>query len=380
MKSWYAISPRAESNQTEISIFDEIGYYGVSAKQFVDDLKNVPAGNSILLKIHSPGGEVFDGNVIFNALKRHAGGVVVQIEGLCASMASIIALAGAPVRMAANGFFMIHNPWGMAVGDAAEMRDQASLLEKIKQNMVSAYAAKSKKDEVMIEEWMDAETWFTAEQALAVGFVDEITDALPIAASANKFSRIAKFRNAPANLTSAAQHMELTPEELAEKEATEKAAAEAAEKEAADKAAAEAAEKEAAEKAAAETAEKEAAEKAASEAVEKEAAKVAAIMAKATERDEFKIRAEKAEAALAIALLDLKAKDVALTAEQTHHNNLRRSLGLSAAKIVPVIATDGGPQEDIVDRYLAITDPVERAKFFRENKAELRARQSGSGK
>ncbi|MBU3720729.1 MAG: Clp protease ClpP [Burkholderiaceae bacterium] len=227
--SWYAIAPRAEDNETEISIFDEIGYYGVSAKQFVDDLKTVPAGHRILLRIHSPGGEVFDGNVIYNALKRHAGGVIVQIEGLAASMASVIALAGVPVKMAANAFFMIHNPWGMAVGDAAEMRDQASLLDKIKSNMIRAYAEKSGKSDVAIEEWMDAETWFTAEEAKAVGFVDEITDALPVAASANKFARLAKFRNAPRNLTGSGMQMDaqtITPEAPAGIEPTEPAAPE----------------------------------------------------------------------------------------------------------------------------------------------------------
>ena len=206
MNTWYAIAPKAENKQTEISIFDEIGMFGVSAKQFISDLQSVPADHSILLKIHSPGGEVFDGNAIFNALQRR-GNVEVQIEGIAASMATVISLAGAPVKMAANGFYMIHNPWGVAMGDAEELRDQAELLDKIRSNMVGAYAAKSGKSLDQIQEWMDAETWFTAEEAHAAGFVDEVTDRLALAASANRFARLAKFKNAPADLTAPAPRM-----------------------------------------------------------------------------------------------------------------------------------------------------------------------------
>ena len=208
MRNWYALTPNPSVSETEISIFDEIGMYGVSAKQFITDLKSIPATDRIVLKIHSPGGEVFDGNAIFNALQRR-GNVEVQIEGLAASMATVISLAGMPVKMAANGFYMIHNPWGVAMGDAAELRDQAQLLDKIRSNMVGAYAAKSGQSAEQIQEWMDSETWFTAEEALSAGFVDEITDTLSLAASSNKFARMAKFKNAPANLTAQPPRMEI---------------------------------------------------------------------------------------------------------------------------------------------------------------------------
>ena len=204
--NWYALSSKPALKQTEISIFDEIGMFGISAKQFISDLQAVPADHSILLKIHSPGGEVFDGNAIFTALQRR-GNVEVQIEGIAASMATVISLAGSPVKMSANGFYMIHNPWGSAVGDSSEMRKQAELLDRIRQNMVNAYAAKSGQEPALIESWMDAETWFTAEQAQAAGFVDEITDGMALAASAN-FRALAKYRNAPANLTALALQME----------------------------------------------------------------------------------------------------------------------------------------------------------------------------
>ena len=209
MRNWYALTPKPSVSETEISIFDEIGMYGVSAKQFISDLKSIPATDRIVLKIHSPGGEVFDGNAIFNALQRR-GNVEVQIEGLAASMATVISLAGMPVKMASNGFYMIHNPWGVAMGDASELRDQAQLLDKIRSNMVGAYAAKSGQSAEQIQEWMDSETWFTAEEALSAGFVDEITDTLSLAASSNKFARMAKFKNAPANLTALPPRMQDT--------------------------------------------------------------------------------------------------------------------------------------------------------------------------
>ncbi len=212
MKNWYALSAKAAQLETEVTIFDEIGGFGVSADQFIADLQKIPADHKILLRIHSPGGEVFDGNAIATALSRR-GNVEVQIEGIAASMATLISLSGRPVKMAENGFYMIHNPWGAAMGDAEELRKQAELLDRIRGNMVNAYSAKTGQSHEQIGEWMDAETWFTAEQALQAGFVDEVTDRLELAASATRFDRLAKFRHAPAALlTPTAQQMEIEPE------------------------------------------------------------------------------------------------------------------------------------------------------------------------
>jgi hypothetical protein len=100
---------------------------------------------------------------------------------------------------------MIHNPWGVVMGDAENMRDQAILLDKIQAGIVNAYVAKSGKTSEEVQKWMDAETWFTAEEALAAGFVDEITDAVKIAACVNG---LGKFKNAPQNLTTQETVME----------------------------------------------------------------------------------------------------------------------------------------------------------------------------
>jgi ATP-dependent Clp endopeptidase proteolytic subunit ClpP len=367
VKTWYALSARAEVRQTEISIFDEIGYYGVSAKQFIGDLKRVPADHEIVLKIHSPGGEVFDGNAIFNALKRHPGGVTVQIEGLAASMATVISLAGAPVKMAANGFYMIHNPWGVAMGDADEMRDQAALLEKIREGMIAAYASKSGQEPEQIAAWMDAETWFSAEEAQAAGFVDEVTDSLAIAASANKFSRLGKFRNAPSDLT--ARSVDMDPQLEAAAEIDQEVVIEATEEQAAEEQAAEVTPS-------ASLAEIiEAAPEATEEEVQEEEAPAPEVPVASVPQAEaifakynaVLARAEKAES-------DLNAVKAELDAERSALASLERSLGLAAARVVPVIENSAPEASDPVAEYLAAVEAGDRksaAALFESHKAAI---------
>ena len=345
--NWYALSSKPALKQTEISIFDEIGMFGVSAKQFISDLQAVPADHSILLKIHSPGGEVFDGNAIFTALQRR-GNVEVQIEGIAASMATVISLAGSPVKMAANGFYMIHNPWGSAVGDSSEMRKQAELLDRIRQNMVNAYAAKSGQEPALIESWMDAETWFTAEQAQAAGFVDEITDGMALAASAN-FRALAKYRNAPANLTALALQMEnpSAPEIVSEEPLVEEPIEATVVSESAPEVVAEVEE----------PVTEEPATPVAIAAADSILAKYNAISA---ERDS--LRAE------------LVAAKGQLSREREALARLEASLGLAAARVVPVIENASPEAADPVAEYIAAVESGDRKKaasLFEKHKAAI---------
>jgi ATP-dependent Clp endopeptidase proteolytic subunit ClpP len=363
VKTWYALSSRAQDRKTEISIFDEIGYWGVSAKQFIADLKSVPADHEIVLKIHSPGGEVFDGNAIYNALKRHPGGVSVQIEGLAASMATVISLAGAPVKMAANGFYMIHNPWGSAVGDAEEMRDQAALLDKIRSGMIAAYSAKSGQEPEQIAAWMDAETWFSAEEAQAAGFVDEVTDSLAIAANANKFSRLRKFRNAPSDLTARSVDMdqEVKPSEEeviiapADETIVEPAASEETPVAITEDAVIES-----------EATEEEVQEDEAP-APEVPVASLPAAEMIVAKYNAILARAEKAES-------ELTAVKAELDAERSALASLERSLGLAAARVVPVIENSAPEASDPVAEYLAAVEAGDRksaAALFESHKAAI---------
>lgn len=191
MSKWYSI--KAAGTSAEISIYDEIGGWGISAKEFADDLKALKGIKDITLRINSPGGSVFDGMAIFNLIKAHDAQITVMVDGLAASMASIIAMAGDLIVMPENSMMMIHNPWTMAWGDAAELRKNAELLDKIKSAMISAYVNKTGLSEDEIATYMDEETWLTGKEAVELGFADESTEPVEMAA---KFD-LSKFVNTP---------------------------------------------------------------------------------------------------------------------------------------------------------------------------------------
>lgn len=181
-KTWFNIIPKAEgSSEVEISIYDTIGSYDINAKQFAEDIKDIQA-DTIHLRLNSPGGSVIDGIAIYNSIKRHPAKVVTHIDGLAASMASVIAMAGDEVHMADNALFMIHNPWTVSIGDADELRADADLLDKMQASILSAYG-RSQYEPEEIKDRMDAETWFTAQEAYEAGFVDHIDTGLRAAAS-----------------------------------------------------------------------------------------------------------------------------------------------------------------------------------------------------
>ncbi|MEQ9260592.1 MAG: Clp protease ClpP, partial [Roseovarius sp.] len=197
MTSWYAI--RARGTGAEVAIYDEIGAYGVSAKGFLAELGALPDGTPVDLRLNSPGGSVFDAVAIYNALKRHAGTVTVWIDGIAASAASYVAMAGDEIVMPENAFLMIHDPSGLAMGTAGDMRAMAEALDKIAGSLVRGYAAKSGKSDDEIAALMAAETWFDAGDAVAAGFADRLAEPVRMAA---RFD-IGRFRNAPPDLVEA---------------------------------------------------------------------------------------------------------------------------------------------------------------------------------
>lgn len=196
-RNWYEIR-NASADTAEIYIYDQIGAdwfsEGVTAKNFIGELNAITAGN-IDLHVNSPGGSVFDGVAIFNALKRHPATVTTYVDGLAASIASVIALAGDRVIMASNALFMIHNPWGSVQGDSADMRKMADVLDKIRETLVGSYTDKTGIAAGELHAMMDAETWFTADEALTAGFVDEVGVEMQIAATFDV--RAMGFKRAP---------------------------------------------------------------------------------------------------------------------------------------------------------------------------------------
>lgn len=196
--SWFRMQASADS-EAEIYIYDEIGYWGVTAKQFVANLKALGDITHIKLHINSPGGDVFDGIAIFNALKFHGAAITVYIDGLAASMASVIAMVGNPVIMPENTMLMIHKPWGFAGGDAGDMRDYADLLDKVESVLIPAYAAKTGKSHDEIAAMLEDETWLTGEECLAQGFADQVTPSLQAMACIHS-KRIEEFEKMPKSI------------------------------------------------------------------------------------------------------------------------------------------------------------------------------------
>ena len=164
------------SRAAEISIDGQIGQDfwgdGITAKQFRRDLEALGDIADITVRINSIGGEVFDGFSIYNALKEHPAQVNVQIDGLAASIASVIAMAGDKVEMGLGAMLMVHAPWTLAAGNADNMRATAELLDKVQVGLVDAYVAKTGLPRATVDEWMTGETWFTRDEAIAVGLAD----------------------------------------------------------------------------------------------------------------------------------------------------------------------------------------------------------------
>jgi len=195
-------------DHAEILIYSEIGdsWFAdtVDAKSFVDQIGALDVSN-ISVRINSPGGSVFDGHAIHNALKRHRAHVTTYVDGLAASIASVVALAGDRVVMAQNSVMMIHNAWTVAIGDANEMRSKADVLDTLNRTLVGVYESKTSKPREEIVAAMSAETWFDAASALEFGLADEITkDEAQIAALAQfDVKALERFRRTPERLVAA---------------------------------------------------------------------------------------------------------------------------------------------------------------------------------
>lgn len=191
---------KAARRDAEILIYGEIGdelFGGVSAKAFATDLKKAGKLDNITVRLNSPGGSIFDGVAIYNTLRNHPAKVGVHIDGLAASAASVVAMAGDTIEMADNALLMIHEPWYMAIGSASELRAIALSLDKIGEGMADTYAKRSGKSIDEARSWMEAETWFTAEEARAAGLVDKLVEPMKAAASWDVMAWRKRFRHPP---------------------------------------------------------------------------------------------------------------------------------------------------------------------------------------
>jgi len=188
-EKWYNIQNKA-SDVADVYIFDEIGTYGVTAQEFINDIKGLK-DTPINLRINSLGGDVFDGMAMYNVIKRREAKTTVYIEGIAASIATIIALGADEVVMAENSLFMIHNAWGGTMGEAKDMRKTAETLDKISSELTDIYRKKTGLSNDVLAEMMDEETWLNAQEAYDLRFVDTISDSIKVAAKYD----VSKFKN-----------------------------------------------------------------------------------------------------------------------------------------------------------------------------------------
>ncbi|KQQ67832.1 Clp protease ClpP [Pseudomonas sp. Leaf127] len=201
---WYHIQASGEAEQgvIEVYVYGEIGAWGITANQFVQDLRAVDDGTSqVIAAFNSPGGDLFDGLAIHNALARLGERAVGRIDALAASAASVAVCGAHRVVMAGNAIMMIHNPWTWAAGDAEGLRHVADVLDQTLEAIVAAYKAKAPDiDEVELRRLIDAETWLTANEAKTLGLVDEVTTGVEVKACLGQGQAMKRFRNAPASL------------------------------------------------------------------------------------------------------------------------------------------------------------------------------------
>lgn len=214
MPNAWGFTARGDGSPTlEIDIYDIVAdsfwYDAVSARQIRAVLKSNPDASLIKLRINSEGGDVFEGFAIYNLLCEHKGRVEAQVDGLAASIASVIAMAADQITMASNAWMMIHNAWGGISGGAADLRNWADVLEKMSAQSAQIYATRTGQTQEQVLALMDTETWMTAAEAKALGFCDVVTPMKSTAqpqqnASASAFAmmRAEDYRNVPPALRS----------------------------------------------------------------------------------------------------------------------------------------------------------------------------------
>ena len=171
---------------------------GVTATKFKDDLRALGDVKTIDLRINSDGGLVTDARAMHTLLVEHPAKIITHIDGIAASAASFVALAGEEIIIAEHGFLMIHNARGGCYGEARDMRHTAQILEMMNGTIRDTYAARTRQTTAQIQAWMDAETWFTGTEAVEHGFADRVVEDVRVAASVSYPQR---FVNMPAALS-----------------------------------------------------------------------------------------------------------------------------------------------------------------------------------
>lgn len=193
-----------ENRAAEVFVYGDIGGWwdGVNAEEFAKQLADLDV-DTLDVRLNSPGGFVFDGLAIYNAIARHTARTTIHIDGLAASIASVIAMAGDEIRISEGSSVMIHKPWSFAIGDAEAMRKEAGVLDELEEGLIDIYEARTAQKRADIVDWVAAETWFRGQKAVDNGFADVLVPAKKKGDKANAHARSALlplFHNTPQDL------------------------------------------------------------------------------------------------------------------------------------------------------------------------------------
>lgn len=203
-KTWYALQASGEAAERviEVFVYGEIGAWGITANQFVQDLRAMDDGISpVIAAFNSIGGDLFDGLAMHNALSRLGERCTGRIDALAASAASVAVCGAHRVVIASNAMLMIHNPWTYAAGDAEDFRKVADVLDQTMEAIIAAYKAKAPDiDEAELRRLVAAETWLTASEAVALGLADEVGDGVSVKACLGQGAVLQRYQHAPSNL------------------------------------------------------------------------------------------------------------------------------------------------------------------------------------
>ena len=203
-KSWYAVHASGEATERviEVFVYGEIGTWGITASQFMQDLRAVDDGVSpVIAAFNSIGGDLFDGLAMHNTLSRLGERCTARIDALAASAASVAVCGAHKVVIASNAMLMIHNPWTYAAGDADSFRKVADVLDQTMEAIIAAYKAKAPDiDEVELRGLVAAETWLTASEAVALGLADEVGDGVQVKACLGQGGVMQRYQHTPAEL------------------------------------------------------------------------------------------------------------------------------------------------------------------------------------
>lgn len=198
-------------DEAEILIYGDIGYgwydEGITAESISREISAIDA-DTINVRVNSGGGLVFEGLAIYNALARHSAKIVMHVDSIAASIASVILMAGDEIRISEGAQVMIHKPWSGLYGDANALRKEAEILDKLEGGIVDIYAARTGANRADLELWVGSETWFTGQEAVDAGFADSMTPAKKKVKAASS-ALFDLFKNTPQNLLASASTPEI---------------------------------------------------------------------------------------------------------------------------------------------------------------------------